>query len=130
MKKIEKKTIDSSGFQKEGILIDVEGDEWEDTIDKSEDIIEEYPSDPKQIIDKIGKAGICRIRWRNFFQTHVKLMPPQGMNKAETLIINGVECEPYLTADHRIMLEKSKEIIIGIRILMTALGVKKSLYRY
>ena len=60
------------------------------------------------------------------FPTQVKLTPPPG-NKAEVLIINGVECEPYLTADHRIMLEKAEEIIIGVQILMKAIDVKRAI---
>jgi len=60
------------------------------------------------------------------FPTHVKLMPPPG-KKAEFLLINGVECEPYLTSDHRIMLEKSEELLIGVSILMKGLDVKKAL---
>ena len=60
------------------------------------------------------------------FPTQVKLTPPPG-NKAEFLIINGVECEPYLTADHRVMLEKAEEIIIGVQILMKAIDVKQAI---
>lgn len=60
------------------------------------------------------------------FPTQVKLSPPPG-SKAEILIINGVECEPYLTADHRIMLERAEEIIIGVQILMKAIDVKQAI---
>jgi len=59
------------------------------------------------------------------FPTYVKLMPPPG-KKAEYLIINGVECEPYLTSDHRLMLEKGQEVIVGTKILMKALKVEKA----
>jgi len=59
------------------------------------------------------------------FPAHVKLSIPDG-KKADFLIINGVECEPYLTADHRLMLEKSNELIIGIKILMKAINVEKA----
>lgn len=58
------------------------------------------------------------------FPTHVKMMVPDG-KQAEYLIINGVECEPYLTSDHRLMLEKGEEVLTGTAILMKALGVKK-----
>jgi electron transport complex protein RnfC len=60
------------------------------------------------------------------FPTHVKLMVPEG-KKAEYLIINGVECEPYLTSDHRLMLEKTEEVLIGTKILMKGLGVDKAI---
>ena len=53
-------------------------------------------------------------------------MPPPG-KVAEVLIVNGVECEPYLTCDHQLMLEKGEEIIIGIQILMRALNIQKAI---
>jgi len=59
------------------------------------------------------------------FPTHVKLTPPPGL-KANILIINGVECEPYLTSDHELMLEKAEEIFVGTEILMKAVDVKKA----
>ena len=58
------------------------------------------------------------------FPTHVKLCPPPG-SKAECVIINAVECEPYLTADHRLMLEKPEEILVGVSLLMKAAKVDK-----
>jgi electron transport complex protein RnfC len=60
------------------------------------------------------------------FPSHVKMMVPEG-KKAEYLLINGVECEPYLTSDHRIMLEKAEEMLVGIQIQMRALGVDKAI---
>ena len=59
------------------------------------------------------------------FPTHIKLSPPPG-KKAEFLLVNGAECEPYLTSDYRIMLEYSEEILIGVKLMMAALGVKKA----
>lgn len=115
---------DASGYPKQGIFIQVEGDEWEECIVHDDNLIEKFDTDSKTIIDKINAAGIVGLGGATF-PTHVKLMPPPGM-KAEMLIINGVECEPYLTADHRLMLEKGKEILVGIRILMCALSVSKA----
>lgn len=115
---------DSSGYPKMGIIITVEGDEWEETIDRSDKLNADFDLDSKAIIDKIQEAGIVGLGGATF-PTHVKLMPPQGM-KAEVLLINGVECEPYLTSDHRMMLEKGAEIIVGIRLLMKALNVDKA----
>ena len=60
------------------------------------------------------------------FPSHVKLTVPEG-KKCNILIINGVECEPYLTSDHRLMLEKGEEILIGISILMKALKVDRAM---
>ncbi|WP_163712070.1 electron transport complex subunit RsxC [Mangrovibacterium lignilyticum] len=123
VKKVDLAT-DASGYPKQGIFIDVEGDEWEDTIITDDKLIEKFDTDSKTIIDKINAAGIVGLGGATF-PTHVKLMPPPG-SKAEMLIINGVECEPYLTADHRLMLEKGQEILVGTRILMAALGVNKA----
>ncbi len=117
--------IDSSGYPKPAIIIDVIDDIWEDTIDKSPDIVKEINLDSKQIIDKIAQGGIVGLGGATF-PTQVKLMPPPGM-KAEYLIINSVECEPYLTADHQLMMEKGEEIIVGTRLLMKALNVNKAI---
>ncbi len=116
--------VDASGYPKQGVFIDVEGDEWDEKIIQSEDLITDFKADSKTIIDKINAAGVVGLGGATF-PTHVKLMPPQGM-KAEMLIINGVECEPYLTSDHRLMLEKGEEIMVGIRLLMCALQVNKA----
>ncbi|MBN2805181.1 MAG: electron transport complex subunit RsxC [Prolixibacteraceae bacterium] len=116
--------IDSSGYKKEAIVITVEGDEWLETIDRSPDLISNINLEPKAIVDKILQAGIVGLGGATF-PTHVKLSPPPGM-KAEVLLINGVECEPYLTADHRLMLERSDEMMVGIQILMKALQVTKA----
>ncbi|WP_159517473.1 electron transport complex subunit RsxC [Sunxiuqinia indica] len=117
-------SMDSSGYPKQGFYIDVEDDEWEDGIDTSSELVENFEADSKTIIDKINAAGVVGLGGATF-PTHVKLMPPQGM-KAEVLLINGVECEPYLTSDHRVMLEKAEELLVGIRLLMCALQVNKA----
>tara|TARA_Y100000031_G_scaffold96965_1_gene106379 strand:+ start:5457 stop:6797 length:1341 start_codon:yes stop_codon:yes gene_type:complete len=116
--------LDGSGYKRPAIIINVEGDEWAEGIDTSTDLVNEITLDSKEIIEKIKNAGIVGMGGAAF-PTYVKLMPPPGKT-AEFLIINGVECEPYLTADHRLMLEKGQEIIIGTRILMKALNVDKA----
>ena len=95
---------DAWGAPGQAIFIDVEGDTWIPEIDRTSDII---------------RGGAC-------FPTHVKLLPPPG-KKAEVLIVNGVECEPYLTCDHQLMMEHGEEIIIGIQILKKALGVERAI---
>jgi len=117
-------TIDTSGYKKEAITIEVEGDKWDESIDRSYDLITKIDLDAKTIIAKINAAGIVGLGGATF-PTHVKLSPPPGM-KAEVLIINGVECEPYLTADHRLMLEKGDQILVGTTLLMKALGVSRA----
>ena len=117
-------SADSSGYPKQGIFIDVVGDEWIEEIDRTEDLKENFDLDGQQIIQKIQDAGIVGLGGATF-PTHVKLIPPKGM-KADVLLINGVECEPYLTSDHRLMLEKGDEILVGTRLLMKALNVEKA----
>ena len=117
-------SADSSGYPKQGIFIDVTGDEWMENIDRSEDIVKEIKMDGPEIIQKIQDAGIVGLGGATF-PTHVKLVPPKGM-KAEVLLINGVECEPYLTSDHRLMLEKPDEILVGTQLLMKAMNVNKA----
>ncbi len=117
-------TTDAWGMRMPAIFIDVEGDEWLETIDRSTDVVRECTLDPKEIIDRISAAGVVGLGGA-CFPTHVKLMPPPG-KKAEVLIVNGVECEPYLTCDHQLMLEHGEEIIVGIQILMRALGIDKA----
>ncbi len=116
--------VDVAGFKKPAVFIDVEGDEWLETIDRTDTLVEEIKDDAKTIIGKIKDAGIVGMGGATF-PAHVKLAIPEG-KKADFLIINGVECEPYLTADHRLMLEKSRELIVGVKILMKAIGVEKA----
>ena len=116
--------FDASGYKKPAIIISVaEEDVWEESIDRSPELVRECSLDAKAIIDKINEAGIVGLGGATF-PTHVKLSPPPG-NKAEVLIINAVECEPYLTSDHQLMLEHGEEILVGCTILMKALSVNK-----
>ncbi len=116
---------DASGYKRTGIVINVEGDEWDESIDRSDDIRENIELDGKEIIERIKEKGLVGMGGATF-PTYVKLMPPPGKT-ADYLLINGVECEPYLTSDHRLMLEKGKEILIGTKILMKALNVEKAI---
>jgi electron transport complex protein RnfC len=59
------------------------------------------------------------------FPTHVKLSPPKD-TAVDTLIVNGVECEPYLTSDHRLMVERSRDVVEGVKILLKVLGVRRA----
>lgn len=117
--------VDGWGMRQQAIFIDVEGDEWLADIDRTPTVVRECNLEPKQIIDKIAAAGIVGLGGA-CFPTQVKLMPPPG-KKAEVLIVNGVECEPYLTCDHQLMLEHGEEIVIGIQLLLKALGINKAI---
>lgn len=117
-------TIDAWGMKMPAIFIDVEGDEWLETIDRTNTVIRDCQLEPKEIIDKIAASGIVGLGGA-CFPTQVKLLPPPGKT-AEVLVVNGVECEPYLTCDHQLMLEHGEEIIVGIQILMKALQIKRA----
>jgi electron transport complex protein RnfC len=116
---------DSTGYKQTAVFIDVEGDEWLDTIDRSKEIIRDIKLSPEEIVKKCFDSGIVGLGGATF-PSHVKLTVPSG-KKCEVLIINGVECEPYLTSDHRLMLEKGEEILTGATILMKALNVERAL---
>jgi len=112
------------GLRQPMITIKREGDEWAEGIDRSTTLVKECALSSQEIIAKIKDAGIVGMGGATF-PTHVKLSVPPG-KKAEVLIINGVECEPYLTSDHRTMLERGEELVIGVTILMKALAVEKA----
>jgi electron transport complex protein RnfC len=116
---------DFTGYKKPAIYIDVEEDEWLEGIDSSTEIVREIKLDSNQIIEKIKEMGIVGLGGAAF-PTHIKYMIPQG-KKADYLIINAVECEPYLTSDYRIMNERAEECLIGVEILKKALNVEKAL---
>ena len=98
-------SIDATGYRKPCIIINVDGDEWE------------------EIVNRIKVAGVTGMGGAGF-PTFIKLCPPPGA-KAECVIINGVECEPYITADYRLMMEHADEILVGLNLLMKAAKVEK-----
>lgn len=116
--------VDATGYPKQAIFIDVEGDEWEEGIDRTADLVSECELSPEEILRRITDCGIVGLGGA-CFPTQVKLAPPPSF-KAECIIINAVECEPYLTSDHQLMLEHAEEIMVGIRILMKAVRVEKA----
>ncbi len=118
--------MDVSGYRRTSIMIRVDKEEqWADGIDTTDELRKEISLSREQILEKILQGGIVGMGGATF-PSHVKLNVPKG-KKADVLIINGAECEPYLTSDHQLMLEKSEELMVGVRILMKALDVKKAI---
>jgi electron transport complex protein RnfC len=117
--------MDSSGFKHLAVNIRVKGDDWLETIDRTDTLVEEISLSRDEIVARVMEAGVVGMGGAGF-PSHAKIKVPEGKT-IDTLIINGVECEPYLTADHRLMLEKPREIIVGVRILMKALGVSRAI---
>ena len=118
--------IDATGYRKPVIIINVEGDEWEESIDRSDklELAEAHPDlTPEDIVNRIKNAGVVGMGGA-CFPTFIKLTPPPTA-KAECVIINAVECEPYITADYRLMMEHADEILVGLQLLMMGAKVTK-----
>ena len=111
---------DISGNYMTHIEIAVEGDEWAEGIDLSDTLVTDIPSDRAAVLAKIQACGVVGLGGATF-PTHVKLNPAPG-SVAECLILNGAECEPFLTSDNRIMIERSREIVVGAAIMKMVLG--------
>jgi len=118
--------MDVSGYPRMTIMIRIDKEEqWADGIDTTDELRSEISLTREQILEKILEGGIVGMGGATF-PSHIKLNVPKG-KKADVLIINGAECEPYLTSDHQLMLEKSEELMVGTKILMKALGVDKAI---
>ncbi len=118
--------IDASGYLKPVIIVKVEGAEWEGAVVRSprlETLADHPERTPEEIVERIKKAGVTGMGGAGF-PTFIKLCPPPTA-KAECVILNGVECEPYITSDYRLMLEKADEILVGLDLLMKAAKVTK-----
>lgn len=103
------------------ITIESDGkDEWIDNLKGNNDYLS---VEPERLIEIIKEAGIVGMGGAQF-PTHIKLSPTNG-NKVDYVILNGAECEPFITSDHRLMVERSSEIIEGLKIIMRILSAKK-----
>ncbi len=116
---------DVSGYKRTAVVIKVDGDNWLETIDRSAELKKKIEAESQEIVQTVHQMGIVGLGGATF-PTHVKLSIPQG-KAADYLIVNGAECEPYLTSDHILMLEKADEILTGISIMMKALYVDKAI---
>lgn len=118
--------IDATCYRKPAIYINVEGDEWEESIDRSETLetLDKHPElTPEEIVNRIKVAGVTGMGGAGF-PTFIKLCPPPTA-KAECVILNGVECEPYITSDYRLMMEHADEILVGLDLLMKGAKVER-----
>ena len=116
--------IDSSGYKKQCIVIRTDAKNESNFQEIEYPLKKEITLPPKEIVKRISDYGIVGLGGATF-PSHVKLNV-KADKKPDCLIINGVECEPYLTADHRLMLEKAEEILVGIKILMAALNLHRA----
>ena len=96
----------------------------------TQEVLYESPVDPlgmtpEQIVQAVQDAGLVGLGGATF-PSHVKMKPPKGKT-IRTVVINGCECEPYLTCDHRIMLEQTDAVLLGVRIVMRATGAQRAI---
>ena len=118
--------FDATDYRKPVIIVNVEGDEWEESIDRGDKLetLADHPElTPEEIVNRVQAAGVTGMGGAGF-PTHVKLCPPPTA-KAECIIVNAVECEPYITSDYRLMMEHPDEIIAGLELLMKAAKVER-----
>jgi electron transport complex protein RnfC len=112
--------LQPSGRMVQSIVI--ESDEKDEGIELQEhpDFMETTPGDIKTLISNAGIVGLGGAA----FPTNVKLSPPKE-KPIDVIILNGAECEPYLTADHRLMVEQPKDVVNGLKLIMKSVGVTK-----
>jgi len=111
----------SLGMDVTSIVIEGDGkDDWISGLKETPDYQVLNPAELKKMVQDAGIVGMGGAT----FPTFVKLSPPKE-KPIDVVILNGAECEPYLTSDHRLMLDRPREIIEGLKILMRILGVKK-----
>ena len=108
------------GHSMPAVEIENDGTDLGVELDRSRDLSE---APPDTIRDAIREAGIVGLGGAAF-PTHVKLSPPEG-KKITTVVLNGAECEPYLTGDHRLMVESAMEVVEGLRIMMRVVGAER-----
>lgn len=107
-----------NGSMVESIIIE---NDFTDTLHESITPIDYMSTAPDDIPAIVRQAGVVGMGGATF-PTHVKLMPPKGAN-IDTVIVNGAECEPYITSDHRVMLETPEEVILGLKIVLYRFGI-------
>lgn len=102
----------------------IENDGRDERVDLSDwtDLTEDSPQKIREVVREAGLVGLGGAA----FPTHVKLSPPEGKT-IDTAILNGAECEPVLTSDHRVMLEYAAEVVAGLKIIMRVVGAERGL---
>jgi electron transport complex protein RnfC len=103
----------------------IEGDGQNTWVEPQSGAPQKSTADPQAMVEAIREAGIVGLGGAAF-PTHVKLSPPEG-KPIDTFILNGAECEPYLTADHRLMVENTEEIVAGAKIILQILNCRRGI---
>ncbi|MDT8435794.1 MAG: electron transport complex subunit RsxC [Gemmatimonadota bacterium] len=111
------------GSMAESVVVRV--DRWSPQVPRPRIVARWEGLEPERVVTEVQKAGVVGLGGAAF-PTHVKLLPPKDVD-VHTLIVNGAECEPYLTTDHRTMVEFPGRVQLGVRIMMKALGVERAI---
>lgn len=125
VKKVEKR-LSPMGSMETSVVIQVDAEQTETDLEHFRKVCVKDPVAlaPQDLLKRISDAGVVGQGGATF-PTHVKLSPPED-KQIDLLIVNGAECEPYLTADHRLMLESPEALLSGIQIVMHVLGVQQA----
>ncbi len=115
------KRMHGTGEMREAVVIK---NDHNDEVDPDTKPYDYTKLEPKEIVEIIKQMGIVGMGGATF-PAHVKLSPPPD-KKIDVLVINGAECEPYITCDHRLMLENPQDVVDGVKILIKALGVSEA----
>jgi len=108
------------GRRMPAVVIESDGkDDWVD-LSGHKDITEDSPQKIREAVKEAGLVGLGGAA----FPTHVKISPPEG-KPIDTAILNGAECEPVLTSDHRVMLEYAGDVVAGLKIIMRVVGAER-----
>ncbi len=111
-----------TGIKSPAVVIENSGDDaWIEGTNVSSDIDLMSPEEIRQCIQSAGIVGLGGAT----FPTHVKLSPPKD-KRIDTVVMNGAECEPYLTCDYRLMLDKPREIVHGLKLVMKCIGCERA----
>jgi len=118
------RTVDpATGRMVEAVAIEPDGqDQWAEGCNEARDWLGLSAEEIRQAVADAGVVGLGGAT----FPTHVKLAPPRGKS-IDTILINGAECEPFLTSDHRLMLERPEDIVTGMRLCMAATGAGRGI---
>lgn len=120
VRKIENRTHGPTGKPVQAIVITNDGEErWAEGCNEPQDLDQ---MDPEQMVERVQEAGVVGMGGATF-PAHVKLSPPPETPVSD-VIINGAECEPELTCDHRLMVEKTEEIIDALQLIMRVVGAE------
>jgi len=113
----------AAGPKTPAITIETYGGSTQEVLYSAQQDIENLS--PKELVEAVQHSGMVGLGGAAF-PSHVKLLPPEG-SVIETVLVNGCECEPYLTCDHRVILEQTDAMIRGIEMVVRAVGAKRAI---